>query len=155
MIERSRKGFLTYDSKAALAIKGMPPGEISDKAELIERQYYQWLGVEINDDGLVASKRWFTGLRRMILWIARRPMGIFRLEVAELGLACAKLLNDKRAAASQQEFYSQYVKMVKENQELHSFLYEHFRHDLAEAEVRDIPLSQLVKELLLRQRVAK
>lgn len=150
MIERDRQNQLTANSRAALAIKGMGPGEISDKVEACELLYYKWLGVEVNDDGFQVSRKWFTPWRELILRIARTPISIFRSQVADLALTCAKQMTDAKAAIVRDQFHAQYLKMVEQNRELRLFLGEHFKHDLVEAESRNVPIAILIKEVMLR-----
>lgn len=138
---------------ASLAIRGMPPGEISDKMEAYENLFDCWLGVKVDDAGHVVEQRWFSRFRGFLCYrIARTPVGIFRAQVADLAIACAKLMNDARGAQAREQFYKQYCKMVEENRELRSFLGEHFRIDLLEAEARNISIPLLIKEILLRQK---
>lgn len=155
MIERNRQNQLTANSRAALAIKGMPPAEISDQMEAYERLYCLWLGVELNDEGFEVGRRWFTPLRRCLLRLARTPVTIFRSEVADLALFCAKQITDAKAANIRAQTYGEYVKMVEANRELRTFLGEHFKDRLQEAESRNIPITLLIKELILDLRGAK
>lgn len=152
MIERDNKNQLTANSRAALAIKGMGPAEISDKVEACELLYYKWLGIEVNDEGFPVSRKWFTPWRELILRIARTPITIFRSQVADLALTCAKQMTDAKAAIVRTSFHAEYLKLVEQNRELRLFLGEHFPHDLKEAESRNIPVAQLIKEVMLRQK---
>lgn len=135
---------------AEKVVKGMPPGEISDKLESYEGLYYAWRGVGVGEYGDIEGGRWFTWIRNLQMWIARKPIQIFRMEIAELGLFATKALVDAKAAESQASTYKEYVKMVAENRELRSFLEEHFKIDVKEAESRNISIPILLKEILLR-----
>ena len=139
---------------AEKVIKGMPPGEISDKMESYENLYYAWRGVGVGEYGDIEGGRWFTWIRNLQLWIARKPVRIFRAEISELGLFASKALTDAKAQESQASTYREYVKMVEANRELRSFLEEHFKIDLKEAESRNISIPILLKEILLRLKKA-
>ncbi|MBF6570504.1 MAG: hypothetical protein IVW54_16680 [Candidatus Binataceae bacterium] len=135
---------------AEKVIKGMPPGEISDKMEHYEGLYYAWRGVGVGEYGDLEGGRWFTWIRNLQLWIARKPIRIFRAEISELGLYASKALTDAKAAESQAQTYKEYVKMVEANRELRAFLEEHFKQDLMEAQARNVSIPILLKEILLR-----
>lgn len=137
-------------------IAGMGPSELANKLDLMEGIYHQWLGVKVDLSGAVVQESWFTGIRRLILHrLARVPFKVFRAEVDLLVESCEKLRSDANAAGIQAQFYKQYLRMTEEQRQLHSFLEENFRHDVREAEVRDIPLSQLVQEIMFRQVVKR
>lgn len=151
MIERDGSNNLTPDSKASLAIRAMGPSALADKLELIEALYHQWLGVKVDTDGHIVENSWFTGIKRAILWLARNPVKIFRSQINVLVEAFEKTRTDAQAAAIQAGYYQTYLKMAEEQRGLYKFLEEHFPHDLKEGQVRDIPLSQLVQEIMFRQ----
>jgi len=137
-------------------IAGMGPSELANKLELMEGIYHQWLGVKVDLSGAVVETSWFTGIRRFILHrLARVPFKVFRAEIDLLVEACEKLRTDANAVGIQNQFYTDYMRMTEEQRKLHSFLEEHFRYDLAEAQTRNIPLSQLVQEILFREGVKK
>jgi hypothetical protein len=139
---------------AEKVVKGMPPGEISDKMESYENLYYAWRGVGVGEYGDVEGSRWFTWIRNLQLWIARKPIRIFRAEISELGLFATKALVDAKAAESQAQTYKEYVRMVEANRELRAFLEEHFKNDLMEAQARNVSIPILLKEILLRLKKA-
>jgi hypothetical protein len=134
---------------AEKVVKGMPPGDISDKMEHYENLFYAWRGVGVGEYGDVEKTRWFTWIRNVQMWIARAPIRIFRAEIAELGLFASKALTDEKARSIRESTYGEYVKMVEANRELRTFLGEHFKDRLLEAESRNIPITLLIKELIL------
>ncbi len=144
---------MTEDKKlppAANVIKGMPPGEISDRMELYEKQYRNWHGSDVDDYGTTVQRSWFTWIRDWQLRFARTPIRIFRAEISALGLECSRHMMADKARDSQAQTYKEYVKMVEANRELRSFLEEHFKQDLKEAESRNVSIPILLKEILLR-----
>jgi hypothetical protein len=134
---------------AEKVVKGMPPGEISDKMEYYEALYYNWLGVSVDDYGTIGAGRWFTWIRKLQMRVAATPIRIFRCEISELGLKVAKAMNDLKAQEAQAQTYQEYVRMVAENRDLRAFLEEHFKDYVKEAEARNISIPLLVKEMLL------
>ena len=134
---------------AEKVVKGMPPGEISDKMEHYEKLYYAWRGVAVGEYGDIETSRWFTWIRNFQLWIARTPIRIFRAEISELGLFVSKALTDAKASNIRDQTYAEYVKMTEANRELRTFLGEHFKDRLKEAESRNTPIPILIKEIIL------
>jgi hypothetical protein len=147
MIERNAEGKLTRNSEAALAIKGMMPGELADKMEMYETQLEQWMGIEVNEDGFVTSERWFTRFRRRI--VDSIPYRIFRAELTDLVRGYTRLQQEKKTAGVQQEFYGAYLKLVEDQRGLWRFLYENFRSHLEEGQTLNLSLLDIAKRIML------
>lgn len=153
----------SMDGKAAKLIEGMPPGEVADRLEILERDYLESMAA---GEGFPSTWR-----NELILWLLNgvtsdhkallgrmlldRVLRILRAEVAELALAYATEVNNRKARAAQDEFYSQYTKMVQQHRQFRSFLFDHFPDDLkrAEADPR-LSLVDLSITIMLRQKEA-
>jgi hypothetical protein len=146
------------DFKASQAIEGLPVSETADKLELIERLYRQW-----SSEGAVSVplpyrdwKAAITGrvklTRAQIVQLASDPVKIFRQEIKELALALGKALNDKKALSSLADIGQAHIQAQKRDQELRSFLMEHFEEELMVATARNVPLHRLAMDIMLRGR---
>ena len=156
-------GRLSIDAKAAKLIEGMPPGTTADTLEDLERQYQEWKSLAM-DKG--------SGWRPRLIWellnastlgnrahvceaLGEQVFYILRAQIAELALAYATEVNGRKARAAQDEFYTQYTKMVAQHRQFRSFLFDHFPEDLKRAEANPmLSLVDLSITIMLRQKEA-
>lgn len=154
MIERDGAGRLTWDSRASLAIAALPLGDLPERLSLIEYHYHDWAGRQVTPEGQVIRvsrgprHRW----RRFVLWMARRPLELFRSEIEMLAQFAQKVLIDERARAAQQSFYADYVRIVDEQQQLRAYLLENYKPIVQGGEARNTPLLQVAREVIVSQR---
>jgi hypothetical protein len=148
MIERDKAGRLTWDSKASTAIAGMRKSDLSDKLEMFERHYLDWLGVAVNADGHLIGEQWFTPLRRLQMRIARTAIEIFRAEIATLATAAAEALNDQAAANARENFYPAYLKLVDDQRALRAFLDENFKSYVTDGLAREQSIIEIAKTVM-------
>jgi hypothetical protein len=114
--------------------------QVVDKLGAIENLYVVWRNAPV---------RWF---RRLVLKLARRPLRLFREQLYLVCRAYAQAASDSQASEMQATAQAQNTKTVGDFRELRAFLYQHFVVDLERADVGNIPLLQLCKEIMFRQK---
>lgn len=147
------------DYKASQALEGLPPGEIADKMEFLEKEWADWFMGGSSDmmwqtgfwSRLSSAVRGRLKLPRLdIVAFASEPLRIFRLEIRELALALAKRMNDSRALEIQADIGRAHIKNQAQQEEFCKFLQQHFETDLEMGRARQKTLFDIAKDIMLR-----
>ena len=134
------------DDQASFSIRGMPPSEIADKIEALERFYQESL-----------AQRRDSPFRNLIRFcipyckVLEDQRSLARSMVEALALECARLMNDSNQEKITGTFYQAYVRLVEDVANMRRFLYEYFGDDLSRAETQNKPILDVCKEIMLRQ----
>lgn len=153
MIERDKNGQKTMDSEAALAVRAMPGGDVPSTVEALERLYYRWRGIEVDfESGIVTKRRRIERLRKLQLWIARRPFALFREQVKLMAELITKLLVDHKALIARADCYPAYLKLDGDMRRLRRILVELWPDHIAQAQATDTPLADVIAERLYAAR---
>jgi len=149
MIQFGNDHRLTVDSQAAQAVRSLRASDASTKVEILENDYYRWLGVTVQSEtGAITATRWDTKFRYALLRLVGAPINIFRRQVLTLAQAYNTALNNAAAADIQKEFAKDYQRMFDANKQFRSFPFQHFPKELASAEARNLALLTLAREML-------
>jgi hypothetical protein len=125
------------DYKASSAIAGMPPGEASDKARFLEKEWTDWVDDHAKDP---------------ILGTAREPFRILRLQVRELAMAYSTEVAGKRALGIQADIGRMHIQTQQQHSEFRRFLGQHFETDLESGVARNVTLFQIAQEIMIRNK---
>jgi hypothetical protein len=137
-------GKLHPDSAAAAAIKGLPPGELTDKLAALEEQYNKLL--DKKPDLMVRFARFLMGYEEPVLEIIR----LLRAQVAALAIAHQELLLDQKQKGLRETFGAEYHRICEEQSKFRGFMKRWFEYDMAMAEELNKPLLDVAKDIMLR-----
>ena len=145
VVEWDSAGKVLDDSRAALAIEGMPASPIADQLEKCEKLYQDWKADHTGFiGGMVKAFAWFVGSH------PETGIKILRAMLADLAIAHAKLQNDAKAYEINRETTAQVHKIHGDHAALRAFLYSNFNAELMEADAVNKPLLQLCKEIMMK-----
>jgi hypothetical protein len=128
---------------AAPALAGIRASDIADKIETYERLYQKELR-QFPAEGLRRSIATVLGVD---CW--RRANSISRMELKDLALAHATLLNLQGAQKAQADMAKQYMDMAGALADLYSFLFQNFPDELARGQASGQSLFQVAKRVML------
>ena len=153
--EFHEKMFLMGDP-AAPAIAGIRSSKIADTLEAYEKLYAAELAKFPEHSPTLLRP----GLQRFLARLFgfdhwRNANQIARMELKDLALAHATVLNSQVAKAAQEDLNAQYIKIGGDLNDFHHFLLEHFRSDLIAGIDLNKSLFQITKELMLELKKGK
>lgn len=137
-VGRLPDGKLSVNSRAAVAVRGLQSCEAADKTAALEDLFERWL-----NDPKKGSKR------AKKLELARKPLLIFREQIAILAGALSDLMAQSSAAGIQESNQAEYLRMCGELRDFRTFIARHYPNQMEQAVSLNKPVLDLARELIL------
>lgn len=141
-------GKLHPDSAAAAAIKGLPPGELTDKLAALEEQYEKLAFAQLLPPIRVRFACWIMGYANPAIEALR----ITRAQVAALAIAHQELLLDQKQKGLRETFGVEYHRLAADLSNFRGFLKRNFEQDMLVAEELNTPFLEVAKQIMMRGR---